>query len=117
MKNLLLISQDSEVVDLVKRVAVRSGVELVKPATAAEAAKVIREEPPRINMILLDLVPRAQRLALLEQIRTWSESVPLIALTDLEDQVTGTIAYAKGANETLQKPLSEHLVEKVIERF
>ena len=117
MKNLLLISQDSEVVDLVGRVAGRSGVDLVNPETTAEATQVIREEPPRINMIVLDLVPRAQRLALLEQIRGWRESVPVIALTDVEDQIAGSIACAKGADEALQKPLSEHLVEKIFKRL
>ena len=115
MKNLLLISQDSEVLDLISRVAVRSGVELVAPDTTAEATKVIQEES--IGMILVDLVPRAQRLAFLEQIRNWRGSVPLIALTELEDQFAGSIAYVKGADETLKKPLSEHTLEKMFRRI
>jgi len=100
---------------LVSRVAVRSGVELVAPNSTAEATKMIREEP--ISMILVDLVPRAQRLAFLEQIRNWRESVPLIALTGVEDQIAGSMAFAKGADETLKKPLSEHTIERIFQRI
>ena len=115
MKNLLLISQDSNVVDMVSRVAGRSGVELVAPGSPAEATKVIQEES--INMIVLDLVPRAQRLAFLEEIRNTQGSVPVIALTDWEDQIAGSLAYAKGADETLRKPLSEHTLERIFQRI
>jgi len=115
MKNLLLISKDSEVVDLVSRVAVRSGVELVAQDMTAEATKVIREEP--VNLVVLDLAPRAQSLAYLEEIKNWLGSIPVIALTDLEDQMAGTLAYAKGADETIKKPLSEHTVERIFEKL
>jgi len=115
MKNMLLISKDSEVVDLVSRVAGRSGVELVAQESIAEATKVIREEP--INLVVLDLAPRAQRIAYLEEIKNWLGATPVIALTDWEDQMAGTLAYAKGADETLRKPLSEHTVERIFEKL
>ena len=117
MRNLLLISQDREVVDLVSRVAGRIGVELINPDTTPEAITVIQEEPPKINLIVLDLLPRGHQMAFIEQIKKCKGNVPLVALTQLEDQIAGSIACAKGADEAFQKPLSERAVEKLLRRF
>jgi DNA-binding response OmpR family regulator len=105
------------VLDVVSRVAGRSGVELLASEVTAEVPAVIREDPERVNMVMVDLLPRAQQMALLEEIRKQQQSVPLIALTQFDDRMSGTVACAKGADEILQKPITEHDVEVILRRI
>jgi DNA-binding response OmpR family regulator len=100
--DVLVVEDEREIRELLRRYLDRDGFGVLSAATGAEALEVLIQAPP--DLVLLDLgLPDIEGMDVL---RTAAPHVPVIVLTaraDLEDRLAG---LAEGADDYVVKPFS-----------
>lgn len=81
-----------------------------------EAVNKFKEYHP--DLILMDIkMPRMDGLEATSLIRTYSQEVPIIALTAFAFEADREKALEVGCNDFLTKPVSQNALEKILERY
>ena len=104
---LLVVDDDPDAQELIKRALVANSYEVVTAGCAEEALQLIRDFKP--DLILLDIVmPRISGLKLLKEIRCDSrwENIPVILVSSLADTPSVVSGLNEGASDYVSKPIS-----------
>jgi len=113
-RTVLVIDDDPDARDLMRRFLAREGFDTVTAADAAEGLRLARQFKP--TLITLDVVmPRMDGWSVLEAIKADPElaAIPVVMLSILDEQEKG---FALGAADYLTKPFDRERLRKVLER-
>jgi DNA-binding response OmpR family regulator len=103
MNRLLLIEDDSSLVQSVSRFLLAENYSVHVTQSLAEAAEAIRSFNPEV--ILLDwMLPDGQGIDFLRSLRTQDNAIPVILLTARADVIDKVLGLETGANDYLTKP-------------
>jgi DNA-binding NtrC family response regulator len=93
----------------------QDGYEVILAADGREAAAAVRDEA--FDLILLDLrMPGADGISLIEELRRWGASIPILMITGFGSIESAVKALKLGADDFLTKPLDpEVLTSRVAE--
>jgi CheY-like chemotaxis protein len=108
----LVIDDDPEVIRLVSDVFFELGIDMASARTIGEAWSVLPEFRPTLVLTGLSKV-HEMTLAVLEAIRAWSATAPVVLLTRSSD----AIRWESGFAAVLKKPVSVAELRDVVERF
>jgi two-component system OmpR family response regulator len=104
MKHLLIIDDDTEIVELLKTFFERQNI-AVSTGTCGEDLWNILEHT-HIDLIVMDvMLPRSDGISLCRELRTQSD-VPIIMLTALDGETDRVVGLEVGADDYLVKPFS-----------
>lgn len=105
-KRVLVVDDDSELLNLVRVLLTRLNVESINAVNAASAAQILKT-PPLPDLIILDMMlPDVSGIEFLKQIRSKSvfDAVPVLILSALIDPEQIRVALDAGADRYLTKP-------------
>jgi DNA-binding response OmpR family regulator len=105
-KRVLVVDDDQELLNLIRVLLSRLGVDVTTAQTAAAAAQLLKN-PPLPDLLILDLMlPDVSGVDLLKQMRTKSmfDSLPVLVLSALIDPSQIREALDAGADRYLTKP-------------
>lgn len=102
----LLIDADGDSEPLVSKAAARAGRYMLLAKTSRDAFKILKDEMPCLDLVIVDVDPGAHGLALLEAISGCAKRPPMIVVTALEEAYMTSIATGHGAAACLGKPIS-----------
>lgn len=103
-KTILIVEDDSFVMDIYQTKLVQEGFGITTAANGMEALKILEKEKP--NLILLDIImPYVDGLEVLKKVRSMDQmkDVPIILLTNLSQKEEVDQGMALGANDYLIK--------------
>ena len=105
-KRILVVDDDPELLQLVRVLLTRIGVEAIMAENAATAAHVLRSEPLPDLVILDMMLPDVSGVEFLRQMRTKSiyDELPVLILSALIDPERIRVALEAGADRYLTKP-------------
>jgi CheY-like chemotaxis protein len=109
----LVIDDDSDARDLMRRFLAREGFDTLTAADAAEGLRLARQFKP--TLITLDLVmPRKDGWAVLKELKADPAlaAIPVVMLSILDEQEKG---FALGAADYLTKPFDRERLRKVLQ--
>ena len=115
--NLLLLTVDdnSHFTQELSRVAPEWGVRIESAKTAAQAKKLLEEEPPEAILLKITF-PKAENLSLLEEIRHIKSSLPIAVLMEGGTFENRLAIVNQGANLVLPEPVScQNALASVVE--
>lgn len=102
---ILVVEDDPHTVEIVRMYLVRDGHTVIVARDGAEGLRLAREERP--DLIVLDLMlPEIDGLEVCRALRADAETVPIIMLTALVDEVDRVIGLDLGADDYVPKPFS-----------
>lgn len=91
------------------------GHEVVEAGSAATAVQVLRDEPHRIDVVLLDLrLPDSTDLGLLARIRRLRPESAVVMMTAFGTPDIARHALALGAYRVVDKPFDLHVLEDLL---
>ncbi len=101
-KSILVVDDDKDLVNLLERILVEEGYQVVKAYDGNSALTVLEEQRP--DLIILDIImPGLDGLKALDVIRR-DHDVPVIMLTAKRDAATARDAFTTGADDYIRKP-------------
>ena len=101
--NILIIDDDVDAADLLKTFIERNGHKVAQAFTAADGLKELSSKRP--DAIFLDIMlPDANGLDVLKQIRARDKETPIIMVTGFKDADNVVRAFREGAFDCLLKP-------------
>src|SRR5829696_3098531 len=103
---ILLVNADPEVDRVAKEAVTQAGHDLRTAHTSAEALQLLGRKQFDADLVILDLDPQIHGVALLTAIVACREKVPIIAMTNLEDNYMRPLALGRGAIECFGKPVT-----------
>lgn len=104
MKNLLIIDDDAEIVELLKSFFERQGICVSTGASGEDMWKVLQQS--KIDLIILDvMLPGSDGITLCRELRAQSD-IPIIMLTALDGETDRVVGLEVGADDYLVKPFS-----------
>lgn len=113
MSLLLIVDDDPAIVSLFRHIFTGSEIEVLAVGSAAEALEFARQRRP--DTVVLDVVlPDANGLEVLEQLKTIDRQLPVVIMTRARDSQTAILAMQQGAIDYLVKPVDVGALNKVI---
>lgn len=105
MKTILVIDDESDIIDGLKARLSREGFEVLGAATAEEGiAAVDRDEP---DLVVLDvMLPDVDGFEVCRRIRERSRDLPIVMLSAKSDEVDKVVGLEIGADDYVTKPFS-----------
>lgn len=89
---------------------------LIWAKDGVEAIEMFKQHHP--ELILMDIkMPRMDGLEAIRIIRTYSEEIPIIALTAYAFEADKEKALEAGCNDFVTKPVSEKALKKALSKF
>jgi DNA-binding NtrC family response regulator len=104
---------EAPVLDLVARVAVRAGFDVVQCARGGEVLQLVAGRPPDLAMVDIAM-PDADGLALLREIRRAAPRCALVATTAQTSIETAVDAIRLGAREYMAKPFEAETLRRTL---
>jgi DNA-binding response OmpR family regulator len=102
--HLLIVEDDPEMLDLLRKVLEKDGYRVSLAADGHDAALRLAADP--VDLVITDLIlPRGSGLELLRTIRQGSPDLPVIIVTAFGDWHTYSRALELGAAAFISKPL------------
>jgi CheY-like chemotaxis protein len=111
----LVVDDNSDVVDLVGRYLASSPYRVVGAATADEALRLAREALPQV--VLLDvMMPSRDGWEILQSLKHNPETqhIPVVICSVLNERA---LAYSLGADDYLRKPITQDKLAAVLARL
>ena len=111
----LVIDDDQEIRDLLKRFLESDGFHVVTASSGEEGLRLAKRDRP-IAITLDILMPVMDGWAVLKSLKDDSElaQIPVVIISIIEDKSLG---YALGVSDYLTKPTDRHRLVKILERF
>ncbi len=104
-RHILVVDDDREIRELVRRVLEKEGFRVTRAADGAEMRK--RLEAGAIDLIVLDvMLPGKDGLALCRDLRGQNVTIPVILLTARGDEIDRVLGLEMGADDYVPKPFS-----------
>lgn len=113
MANILLVEDDSELSELVKRRLTDAGYRVRHAVDGEEALEAVEHEVP--NLVLLDLMlPKIDGLEVCRRLRSTHPTLYVIMLTAKTSEIDRVVGLEVGADDYVTKPFSlEELVARI----
>ena len=103
--NILVVDDNVEVVDILTHLLKRKGLTVVSAYGGEECLEIVRTQP--IDVVILDvMMPNKDGLAVCEELKQISPSLPVILLTARDDMQTRARGMALGVSEFVVKPIN-----------
>jgi two-component system response regulator CpxR len=102
-RKLIIVDDDRDFVQLLKRFFSHEGYELISAFDAADALKIIEEQSPAL-MILDVILPSMNGLDLLRQVHGAGMDIPIIILSGRSEETDRILGLDLGADDYLPKP-------------
>ncbi len=103
--NVLVVDDDATVSDVVRRYLEHAGIAVTLAATGAEALAAYGKSKP--DLVVLDLMlPGIDGLEVCRRLRASGDTVPIIMLTALGEEVDRIAGLQLGADDYVTKPFS-----------
>jgi DNA-binding NtrC family response regulator len=115
MAKILVIDDDQSIRTFLDRLLSRNGYDVILADNGQKGLELFRRERP--HAILLDLImPEMNGIAVLQQIRSVDEKIPVIVLTGTRIPEIKPQAYAVGVTEFVEKEFSIHVLLEALNR-
>lgn len=112
----ILVAEDVDSNFLLLKSLIGKRCNLLWAKDGDEAVKKFKEYHP--DLILMDIkMPKMDGLEATSLIRTYSQEVPIIALTAFAFESDREKALEVGCNDFLTKPVSQNALEEILERY
>jgi PAS domain S-box-containing protein len=107
-QRVLIVDDEEPLVHLATRTLVDLGYAPVGFTSCAAALEAFRADPERFDALITDeRMPEMSGSALIREVRSTRSSMPVVLMSGYLGAAAGEAALASGADEVLQKPLSE----------
>lgn len=115
MAKILVIDDEQGIRNLLDRLLSRKGYEVVLADSGRKGLELFHQEHP--HAVVLDLImPKMNGIAVLQQIRSVDQKIPVIVLTGTRILETEQQAYAVGVTEFVEKEFSMHVLLEALKR-
>lgn len=115
MKKVLVIDDDSEILDLLEKILVSEGYKVFTEGSAEEGLKSFELNSP--DLIFTDIeLPGISGLNFLEQIKKENPDIPVIVITGTGSMHTAINAAQFRAFEYVEKPLEVKIIKETAQR-
>ncbi|MFT5368396.1 MAG: DNA-binding NtrC family response regulator [Candidatus Latescibacterota bacterium] len=115
MTNILVIDDEPDICEILKTVLEGAGY-AVRTSTSSKNLPELLETPP--DIILLDvLMPEANGLECLPQIKTLCPNTEVVIITGVDDYRIADLFYEAGAHSFLTKPIRHAHLLKTLQRI
>jgi DNA-binding response OmpR family regulator len=112
---ILVVDDEPMMRDLLEKILLRDGYQVLTAADGAEALKVLATEP--VSIILSDLkMPNMDGFDLLRAVKKEYAQLGMVIMTSFGDTYTVKDALLLGADEYITKPFKSFEISMVIER-
>lgn len=112
----ILIAEDVDSNYLLLKTLIGKRCNLLWAKDGEEAVNKFKEHHP--DLILMDIkMPRMDGLEATQRIRTYSQEVPIVALTAFAFESDREKALEAGCDDFLTKPVSQSSLEKVLDKY
>jgi DNA-binding NtrC family response regulator len=111
---LLLVDADGDSEKIVSLAAARTGHHVLVARTSCDAFRILKDQMPRLDLVIVDVDPGAHGLALLEAISGCADKPQIVVITALEETYMTPIATKHGAAACLGKPVTLQRLYKTI---
>lgn len=106
---ILIVDDESSILFSLSEAMEDAGYRVITATTGEEAVREVKESSP--SVVLLDLkLPDIDGLSVLEQIKSFNESIPVIMMSAYADIETAVQATKTGAHTFIEKPI---IIEKM----
>jgi DNA-binding NtrC family response regulator len=112
---LFVANSDADSNAIVEAVAKKSGCRLRKVSGTRQAFDILANDFDNVDVVIIDLDPGMDSLAILEAIGGHPVAPPVIALTSLQESKVTPVASRHGAVACLGKPFQHANLSKAIE--
>ncbi len=111
-QNVLIVDDDQDSAEILKRTLEKSGFSVVVAHSGAEALELVRKQPP-IAITLDVMMPGMDGWSVLSKLKSdpATSSIPVIMVTMLQDRNLG---FSLGASEFLTKPVNQEQLRQII---
>ena len=115
MKKVLVIDDDSEILELLEKILVSEGYKVFTEGSAEEGLKSFELNSP--DLIFTDIeLPGISGLNFLEQIKKENPDIPVIVITGTDSMHTAIDAAQFRAFEYVEKPLEVDIIKETAQR-
>lgn len=112
----ILIAEDIDSNYLLLKTLIGKRCNLLWAKDGEDAVNKFKEHHP--DLILMDIkMPRMDGLEAIQRIRTYSQEVPIVALTAFAFESDREKALEAGCDDFLTKPVSQSSLEKVLDKY
>ena len=110
MARILVVDDEHEVCDMLKKFLTKRGHEVYTALNGEDSLSVVKEERPHI--VLLDIrMPKMNGIECLKHIKEIDKEVGVIMITAVKEEEIGKQAMELGAFDYITKPLSLKYLE------
>jgi len=114
-ERILLVDDEPQVRESVKRLLVSQGYTVVEASNASDAIRIHDAAPSEIDLLLTDVtMPGMSGYDLAEHLRSRAPDLPVVFMSGYAESPVGTGALAGGKTAYIQKPFN---VEVLVERL
>jgi len=115
MAKILVIDDDQSIRTFLDRLLSRKGYDVVLAGSGRQGLELFHRERP--HAVVLDLImPELNGVAVLQQIRSVDEQIPVIVLTGTRIPEMKQQTYAAGVTEFVEKEFSIHALLDALKR-
>lgn len=115
MAKILVIDDDESIRTYLDRFLSRKGYDVILADSGQMGLELFRRESP--HAVVLDLImPEVNGIAVLQQIRSLDEKIPVIALTGTRNPEMRQHAYACGVTQFVGKEFSMYVLLDALKR-
>lgn len=115
MAKILVIDDDESIRTYLDRFLSRKGYDVILADSGQTGLELFHRECP--HAVVLDLImPQVNGIAVLQQIRSLDERIPVIALTGTRNPEMRQQAYADGVTQFVEKEFSMYVLLDALKR-
>lgn len=109
----ILVADDESMVSESFRIALKDNYNVLMASSGKECLEIVKQAPP--NLLILDIrLPDMDGIEVLEEIRKFNPSLPVIVITGVGTHQTAIEALKLGADDFIAKPLNFFYLRSVI---
>jgi DNA-binding response OmpR family regulator len=115
IKSVLVIEDEADIRNFISRVLELEGYDVFKASDGIVGMEILKEQP--IDLVLLDLrMPGPDGWSILKEIKRNPDfaPIPVVVLTAIAETIQRRKTLRMGASSYLIKPLSSHVLSKVV---
>ena len=112
---ILLVDADGDSDKIVSLAAEDAGRDVLVARTGFEAFRILKDQMPRLALVVVDVDPGTHGLALLEAISACADRPQIVVITGLEETYMEPIAARHGAAACLGKPITLHRLRSTLD--
>ena len=116
MTSVLIVDDDRALRKLLRAYLEQESISVLEASTGEEALEAVGRAPP--TLVLLDVrLPGIDGFEVLRRLEASGNSVPVVLVTSLEDELDQLVAYRLGAVDYVTKPVSPKVLAAKVKSF